>query len=64
MGWRDLNIKLLDNAILRYTKAYTLSGSLQKKEMQKDLEMSIKRAKKMKFFIERDLYNKEANLKY
>jgi hypothetical protein len=28
--------------------------------MEKDLQMSIKRAKKMKFFIERDLYNKEA----
>ena len=32
--------------------------------MEKDLEDSIKRAKKLRFFIEKELYSKEANIKY
>lgn len=32
MGRRDLNVKYLDNAIQRFTKAYTLSGKSKKKD--------------------------------
>lgn len=59
-----MNIKYMDNALQRFTKAYTLSGKTKKKDMEKDLENSIKRAKKLKFFIEKEIYSKEASQKY
>lgn len=59
-----MNIKYMDNALQRFTKAHTLSGKTKKKDMEKDLENSIKRAKKLKFFIEKEIYSKEASQKY
>ncbi len=56
--------KIIEKAIQRFTKAYTLSGKAKLKEVEKDLEGTIKRGKKLKFMIERQLYNKEAAMKY
>lgn len=64
LGRKGLNTKLLETAIQRLTKAYTLCGKSKKKEMEKEIEDQIKRAKKIKFLIERQIYNKEASEKY
>ena len=64
LGRKDLSAKLVENGILRITKAYTLSGKANKKDAERDLEQTLKRVKKVKFFIEREIYNKEAQDKY
>ncbi len=47
-----MNSKVVEKAIQRFTKAYTLSGKAKLKDIEKDLEGTIKRGKKLKFMID------------
>ena len=64
IGRRLKDSKKIDTAIKRYKKAKSLCSSQNKKNFEKEISENILRAKKLKFYIEKIIYEKEAKEKY
>ena len=60
----NLNLKRLDTAVKRMKKAFSLCSSQNKRALEESIQNSIYRAEKLRFYILKDDYEKEAKLKY
>ena len=56
--------KKLETSIKRMTKALSLCSSQDKRNLENSIRTSILRAKKLKFYYQREDYEKDAQLKY
>ncbi len=64
IGRIQKDIKILDTAIKRYKKAYTLCSSQDKRLYETNILNNICLTKKLKYFIEKEGYENEAKNKY